>query len=205
MLLLNIAVAGQYLHHLRVPHLVHRDVKSTNVLLTDTFGVKLCDFGLSREGDVQQGSANPPSFGWAAPEVLRGSAYGRSADVFSFGVVMWEVVSLEQPWHWIHHSHAVYREVADNGARLEFPAREDLMPPMPLSEDSTGDVYEVYKLLARECWREDPALRPDFNAIIQRLKHLISMVLKLAQAYDAKNKAAAAADKPRASSAVPAA
>lgn len=61
----------------------------------------MCDFNLSRMVAQQQqlaNSGNPNSPGWQSPEMLSGSPYGKPADVFSFGVVLWEVMTLKEPW-----------------------------------------------------------------------------------------------------------
>jgi serine/threonine protein kinase len=63
--------------------------------------VKVCDFNLSRMVAQQQqltNSGNPNSPGWQSPEMLAGQPYGKAADVFSFGVVLWEVLTLKEPW-----------------------------------------------------------------------------------------------------------
>jgi serine/threonine protein kinase len=63
--------------------------------------VKVCDFNLSRMVAQQQqltNSGNPNSPGWQSPEMLAGQPYGKAADVFSFGVVLWEVMTLKEPW-----------------------------------------------------------------------------------------------------------
>lgn len=82
---------------------IHRDLTSYNLLLD--FGkpwqVKVCDFNLSRMVAQQQqltNSGNPNSPGWQSPEMLSGQPYGKAADVFSFGVVLWEVITLKEPW-----------------------------------------------------------------------------------------------------------
>jgi hypothetical protein len=64
----------------------------------------VCDFNLSRMVAQQQqlaNSGNPNSPGWQSPEMLSGSPYGKPADVFSFGVVLWEVLTLKEPWRYV--------------------------------------------------------------------------------------------------------
>jgi serine/threonine protein kinase len=63
--------------------------------------VKVCDFNLSRMVAQQQqlaNSGNPNSPAWQSPELLAGQPYGKAADVFSFGVVLWEIMTLKEPW-----------------------------------------------------------------------------------------------------------
>lgn len=71
------------------------------VLLSICTQVKVCDFNLSRMVAQQQqltNSGNPNSPGWQSPEMLSGQPYGKAADVFSFGVVLWETITLKEPW-----------------------------------------------------------------------------------------------------------
>lgn len=95
--LLQAARALQYIHH---RHIVHRDVKSQNVFLTRAGEVKLGDFGvaivLDTKSDLALTAIGTPSH--LAPEVCHGEAYGTKADMWSFGVVMFEVMALEMPF-----------------------------------------------------------------------------------------------------------
>lgn len=88
------------LQHIHLRHIVHRDVKSQNVFLTSTGEVKLGDFGVARvleaAGDFAVTAIGTPSH--LAPEVCHGEAYGTQADMWSFGVVMFEVLALEPPF-----------------------------------------------------------------------------------------------------------
>ncbi|KAK3242739.1 hypothetical protein CYMTET_47588 [Cymbomonas tetramitiformis] len=89
--------AGMGFLHSFQPPILHRDLKSRNVLVDGAMRCKLCDFGHSR----QQGSSMTESVGtveWSAPELLRGQAATTSSDVFSFGVILWEVLTQRVPF-----------------------------------------------------------------------------------------------------------
>jgi len=91
------AMALLYLSHRA---LFHCDLKSQNILVNEDWTVKLCDFGLSRyqekfESD-NQGKIGTPH--WMAPEILRGEMYTEKADVYSFGVILWEMLTGEIPY-----------------------------------------------------------------------------------------------------------
>ena len=93
----QIAMALLYLHK---RELYHCDLKSQNVLINDDWSVKLCDFGLSRyqqkfDAD-NHGKIGTPH--WMAPEILRGEKYTSAADVYSFGVILWEMMTLDIPY-----------------------------------------------------------------------------------------------------------
>lgn len=90
---IDISKGMAYLHSNK-PAIVHRDLKSPNLLVDENFTVKICDFGLARikENTFVQtinGCAGTPN--WMAPEVLRNEKFTEKADVFSMGVILWEV------------------------------------------------------------------------------------------------------------------
>ncbi|KAJ0389125.1 hypothetical protein P43SY_010627 [Pythium insidiosum] len=87
---LHVAHALTYLHSLQ-PVIVHRDLKSKNILLTSDYDAKVTDFGVSRERADSTMTAGVGSSLWMAPEVMLGERYDERADVFSFGVVLSEL------------------------------------------------------------------------------------------------------------------
>ncbi|KAL7682128.1 putative protein kinase [Plasmopara halstedii] len=93
----HIAQALTYLHSLD-PVVLHRDLKSMNVLLTEKWDAKLTDFGVSRKWTVDTMTAGVGTRRWMAPEVMMGKRYDTSADIFSFGVVLSELDSHQPPY-----------------------------------------------------------------------------------------------------------
>lgn len=93
----QIAMALQYLHRKKI---LHCDLKSQNILLNEDMTVKICDFGLARYKEKFQkdnhGKIGTPH--WMAPEILRGERYDEAADVYSFGVILWEMLTGEIPY-----------------------------------------------------------------------------------------------------------
>lgn len=85
------------LHRMKI---VHRDLKSANCLVNKRWTVKICDFGLSRimtDASMRNStSAGTPE--WMAPELIRNEPFTEKCDIFSFGVIMWELYTLQRPW-----------------------------------------------------------------------------------------------------------
>ncbi|KAL5207117.1 hypothetical protein ABZP36_031552 [Zizania latifolia] len=135
------------MHRLKI---VHRDLKSANCLVNKHWVVKLCDFGLSRvmssSAMNDNSSAGTPE--WMAPELICNEPFTEKCDIFSFGVIMWELCTLSRPWEGIPSVQVVY-SVANEGARLEIPDG-------PLGS------------LISDCWAE-PEKRPCCQEIMTRL------------------------------------
>lgn len=103
-------------------NVVHRDLKSANCLVDKHWTVKICDFGLSRimtDLPIKDSiAAGTPE--WMAPELLRNEPFTDKCDVFSLGVIIWELCTLKRPWEGVKPMQVVYA-VAHEGARLEIP------------------------------------------------------------------------------------
>eukprot|EP01045_Picozoa_sp_COSAG04_P016190 COSAG04_NODE_1333_length_7187_cov_15.018764_3_plen_725_part_00 len=161
------ALGMYYLHSQGVAHL---DLKSLNILIDENYKAKVCDFGLCREGMVsthgasrndgtqaEQDVADPVgTMEWMAPEVMRGERAKRSADVFSFGVVLWELCALEKP----------HKDVLQKQLLFHLVGNEGLRPKIP---ECTAAPWRA---LIERCWTEAPKDRPDFRAVIQQLREL---------------------------------
>ncbi|PKA57203.1 Serine/threonine-protein kinase CTR1 [Apostasia shenzhenica] len=118
----DVAKGMNYLHN-RNPPIVHRDLKSPNLLVDRKYTVKVCDFGLSRlKASTYLSSkslAGTPE--WMAPEVLRDEPSNEKSDVYSFGVILWELMTLQQPWCNLNPAQVV-AAVGFKGRRLEIPS-----------------------------------------------------------------------------------
>ncbi|KAK4398135.1 putative serine/threonine-protein kinase SIS8 [Sesamum angolense] len=135
------------IHRMKI---IHRDLKSANCLVNKHWTVKICDFGLSRimtDAPIKDSSsAGTPE--WMAPELIRNEPFTEKCDIFSLGVVMWELYTLNRPWDGVPPERVVYA-VANEGSRLEIP------------EGPVG------RLIA-DCWAE-PQDRPSCEEILTRL------------------------------------
>ncbi|XP_020596506.1 probable serine/threonine-protein kinase DDB_G0282963 [Phalaenopsis equestris] len=154
---LDIARGMNYLHHCNPP-IIHRDLKSSNLLVDKNWTVKVGDFGLSRLKHetyltTQTGKGTPQ---WMAPEVLRNEPSDEKSDVYSFGVILWELVTETIPWDNLN-SMQVIGAVGFMNQRLELPRGLD---PRWVS-------------IIESCWHIDPHCRPSFQELLERLKDLL--------------------------------
>lgn len=153
---------------------VHRDLAARNVLVDDRLTCKIADFGLSRwlkensgeqEYTTQNGGKIP--IRWTAPEAINYHKYTAQSDVWSFGVVMWEVCSFGERPYWDWSNHKVMQEV-QAGFRL----------PCPM--DAPPQLYSI--MLA--CWQADRHQRPTFAMLLSQLQNFLSeMEFFLSQSF----------------------
>ncbi|KAL2345179.1 hypothetical protein Fmac_006464 [Flemingia macrophylla] len=153
----DVAKGMNYLHK-RNPPIVHRDLKSPNLLVDRKYTVKVSDFGLSRlKANTflsSKSAAGTPE--WMAPEVLRDEPSNEKSDVYSFGVILWELATLQQPWSNLNPPQVV-AAVGFKGKRLEIPP--DLNPQL-------ASIIEA-------CWANEPWKRPSFSSIMDSLNALL--------------------------------
>lgn len=152
----GIAHAMAYLHE---HDIIHRDLKPDNILLTDKMEPKICDFGFSK--CIEQRKTNISNSEivfkgtplYSAPEVFFKNKYSKSGDVYAFGMLVYELYSIEPPF-----KNCTFEELCiniANGVKPEF----DISFP------------EEYKSLIINCLDYDPLKRPTFNKIVDDLKN----------------------------------
>ncbi|KAG8372871.1 hypothetical protein BUALT_Bualt12G0112200 [Buddleja alternifolia] len=153
---LDIARGMNYLHHCNPP-IIHRDLKSSNLLVDKNWTVKVGDFGLSRLKDetyltTKMGKGTPQ---WMAPEVLRNEPSDEKADVYSYGVILWELVTRKIPWDNLN-SMQVIGAVGFVDQRLAIPK----------------DVDPQWASMIESCWHSEPECRPSFQELVEKLKNM---------------------------------
>jgi serine/threonine protein kinase len=164
---LHIAEALAYLHALH-PKVIHRDLKSKNVLLNMCMEAKLSDFGISRMRyniDTHMTAGVGTSF-WIAPEVLLGRDYDERADIFSFGVVLSEIDTDDYPYWNDNHPDAARGKLQEAEILSEVAAgriRPEFSPNCPAEIVAVADA----------CLQSDPRDRPTAAEIVAVLQDLM--------------------------------
>lgn len=160
-ILCDIARGMKYLHS-QNPPIIHRDLKSDNVLIDEQWCAKVSDFGLSRYKDetYSYGKASTPFDVTITPwEVLEQNRISEKADVYSFGLMMWEMKTRRRPFKNMNPRWVAERVLKDK-----------VRPSLEHSAD-WGDSY--VELMVR-CWDQDYTSRPHFDVILEELEKLYS-------------------------------
>jgi hypothetical protein len=193
------AAAGMLHLHTRRPAIVHRDLKSPNLLVTADWQCKVADVGLSKIVEDAAASAhstvtniNPR---WLAPEVFLGARASPATDVYAFGLILWELLTWELPWASVH-TFAVRqggprpRRVANRPNRrsgrttppaplcpqISVQVLAGERPPVPSAAEVRGLTGAApaglprYLALMQRCWAAKPAARPGFQEIAAELR-----------------------------------
>uniref|UniRef100_A0A0P4W3D2 mitogen-activated protein kinase kinase kinase n=1 Tax=Scylla olivacea TaxID=85551 RepID=A0A0P4W3D2_SCYOL len=160
---IQIARGMNYLHSHAPVRIIHRDLKSSNVLLSESIDnndlqfktLKITDFGLAREVSKTTRMSAAGTYAWMAPEVIKTSTFSKASDVWSYGVLLWELLTGESPYKGID-TLAIAYGVAMNKLWLHIPAT----------------VPEAWRKLMKSCWELDPHARPTFIDILKKLDEI---------------------------------
>lgn len=157
----QIAQGMSYLHEEARVHVVHRDLKSSNILLLESIEghnlynktLKIIDFGLAREVSHTTHMSTAGTYAWMAPEVFKSQTFSKASDVWSYGVVLWELLTGKTPYEGFNFAAILYG-VGNNTLKLPIP-------------DSCPDSF---KELLQRCWLPEPHNRPTFRDILSILE-----------------------------------
>ncbi|XP_016962784.1 mitogen-activated protein kinase kinase kinase isoform X2 [Drosophila biarmipes] len=160
---IQIARGMNYLHNEAPMSIIHRDLKSSNVLIYEAIEgnhlqqktLKITDFGLAREMYNTQRMSAAGTYAWMPPEVISVSTYSKSSDVWSYGVLLWELITGETPYKGFDPLSVAYG-VAVNTLTLPIPKT----------------CPETWGALMKSCWQTDPHKRPGFKEILKQLESI---------------------------------
>eukprot|EP01156_Anaeramoeba_ignava_P012090 Anaeramoba_ignava/a487284_35.p1 GENE.a487284_35~~a487284_35.p1 ORF type:complete len:372 (+),score=105.07 a487284_35:71-1117(+) len=153
---LDIALGMNYLHSFKPKMIIHRDLKSLNVLLDEHGNAKVADFGLSRlKSESNKHTSFRGSPCWMAPEIFRNEPYNEKADVYSYAIVLWELCTRSFPYVKISDPIQIGLEVGYHHMR----------------PDISKVKQPHWQNLIMDCWKDDPSTRPSFEDIIKVLEH----------------------------------
>jgi len=159
---IDIAHALTYLHS-RTPRIIHRDLKSSNIMIREDWSAFLVDFGTAKEQmKTDPGTKFLGTTYWIAPEMFDEKALTTSAlDIYGFGMILYELLTRNIP---------IIRGFSADGARPEIPAA------------ATQECPRGYVELMKACWSQDSKNRPSLGSIfaqLNKMKKIIALNLKM--------------------------
>ncbi|XP_059276607.1 serine/threonine-protein kinase STY13-like [Lycium barbarum] len=148
---LDVARGMEYVHGL---NLIHRDLKSDNLLIAADKSIKIADFGVARI-EVQTEGMTPETgtYRWMAPEMIQHRPYTQKVDVYSFGIVLWELITGMLPFQNMTAVQAAFA-VVNKGVR----------PTIPI------ECLPVLSEIMIRCWDAEPDNRPTFSQVVGMLE-----------------------------------
>ncbi|KAK4283954.1 hypothetical protein QN277_000851 [Acacia crassicarpa] len=149
---LDVARGMAYVHGLQ---LIHRDLKSDNLLIFGDKSIKIADFGVARI-EVQTEGMTPETgtYRWMAPEMIQHRPYTQKVDVYSFGIVLWELITGMLPFQNMTAVQAAFAVVNRN-----------VRPTIP------NDCLPILRDIMTRCWDPNPDVRPPFTQIVAMLEN----------------------------------
>ena len=158
--LFDIARGMRFLHSRSI---IHRDMKSLNVLLDKDKRAKICDFGFSKQTEDDEANVMTMNIGtphWMAPELLippseqsSVNQYNSKVDVYAYAIVMWEVATHDIPYKGLETTQIIAQVLI-----------KDMRPSFPKS------TPKAFVELVQQCWERDPINRPSFAEIVRRFR-----------------------------------
>lgn len=173
---LDIADGCHYLHT-RSPPIIHRDLKSHNIFIQEQsrgqYVAKIGDWGSARALALTENSTKNMTKGigtacWLAPEVINHGLASKASDVYSFGIVLWEIMTRKEVYPGLS-AEQIIAKVANSDLRPALP------PDVPLSD------------MMRMCWKQNDEQRPTFHQILNTLSKLYNVVKKNPSVSKSKN------------------
>ncbi|ESR34743.1 hypothetical protein CICLE_v10004265mg [Citrus x clementina] len=163
-----------FLHHGFTPHIIHRDIKASNILLNEEFEAKVADFGLARlisacETHVSTDIAG--TFGYIPPEYGQSGRSTTRGDVYSFGVILLELVTGKEP------TGPEFKDIEGGNLvgwvfqKMKKGQAADVLDPTVLTADSKPMMLKMLRI-AGDCLSDNPAMRPTMLHVLKFLKEI---------------------------------
>ncbi|KAL1538301.1 LysM domain receptor-like kinase 3 [Salvia divinorum] len=178
---LDAARGLEYIHEHTKPHYVHRDIKTSNILLDGSFRAKISDFGLAKlvatANDGEESVTRVVgTYGYLAPEYMRDGLATTKSDVFAFGVVLFEMVSGKEAM-----TRSAERRSLVSIMVAAMRNSPDSMTMASLKDHVDPNFMDLYPhdclfklaILAKQCVEEDPILRPDMKQVVISLSQIL--------------------------------
>jgi len=152
--------ASKGVAHLHEHDIIHRDLKSANILLDKHFEPRLTDFGLSRMKDQSTLTAGTGTFQWMAPEVIQGKKYNEKSDIYSLAMIFWEIKTSLIP----------FVSYGLNGIQASVAVvTQRKRPKIDVSVFKNKHKYDQWKMLIIKMWNQTASKRPNAAQVIQML------------------------------------
>lgn len=165
---LDVARGLEYLHDGAVPPVIHRDIKSSNILLDLSMRARVADFGLSREEMVDGHASNlRGTIGYLDPEYVSTRTFTKKSDVYSYGVLLFELIAARSPEQGLMEYVELAAMNAEGGTGWE-----EIVDARLEGKFNVGELNEVANM-AYKCVNRNPKKRPSMRDTVQVLSRVL--------------------------------